>query len=84
MYDLLEESRPVKAFVVADNNDQQSLIELCGLVDTLGMECCGTLLLGEIKPNIEFFVGTGKAHEINQLAKESDAECIIFDFAIDN
>ncbi len=91
MIDLEEEQkRRVKAFLVGDSQArteetflENPLGELEGLVDTLGLETAGELTLKrhEIKP--VYGIGKGKAEEIAHLAKECEADCIIFDFNLE-
>ncbi len=57
--------------------------ELMGLVDTLGMECGATMVLTRIEPTPSYGIGTGKAQEIADKAKEIFADCIIFDWEIE-
>lgn len=53
------------------------------LVETLGMETAGTMVLSRIEPTPAYGIGTGKAQEIANRAKEIFADCIIFDWEID-
>ena len=85
-----EQKRRVKAFLVGDSQTkteetflENPLGELEGLVDTLGLETVQKLILKrhEIKP--VYGIGKGKAEEIAQLAKENEADCIIFDFELE-
>ena len=64
-------------FVVAP-----TLSELKGLVDTLGMETVGTLVLKNPRPHPRYGIGTGTAEAIAAQASEAQADCIIFDFEI--
>ena len=57
--------------------------ELEGLVQTLGMDIAGSLVLTRIEPTPAYGIGTGKAQEITDKAKELEADCIIFDWEID-
>src|SRR5574344_2045224 len=59
------------------------LAELKGLVSTLGMETVHTLTLVRLEPTPAYGMGKGKAAEIASLAKEVQADCIIFDFNIE-
>lgn len=82
MIEILEEqNRKVKAFLVGEPNN--NLSELKGLVDTLGMETVYALTLSRLEIQPAYGMGKGKAEEISSLAKEKDAECIIFDFELD-
>lgn len=73
-----EENTPVKAFLVGFEN----LSELKGLVKTLGMEVGGEILISKVKPNPQYYLGTGKTEEIIHKVEVLDCECIIFDFEI--
>ena len=81
-----EENTPVKAFLVGIQEKGQAfdfcLSELKGLVKTLGMEVCGEMVITNVKPNPQYFLGTGKTEEIVHQVKTLDGECIIFDFEI--
>ncbi len=80
----LEEEKKVRCFLVgAPNKLNQEPVELKGLVKTLGMEVAGILTLTRIEPTPAYGMGTGKAQEIVDRAKECYAECIIFDWTID-
>ncbi|MDE5897688.1 MAG: GTPase HflX [Treponemataceae bacterium] len=73
-----EECRKVRCLLVGRQDGRIS--ELCGLADTLGMERAGTVVLTRTDVQPAYGMGKGKAQEIASLAKESDADCIIFDF----
>ena len=81
-----EENTPVKAFLVGIQEKGQAfdfcLSELKGLVKTLGMEVCGEMVITNVKPNPQYFLGTGKTEEIIHQVETLDGECIIFDFEI--
>ncbi|MBP5156829.1 MAG: GTPase HflX [Treponema sp.] len=57
--------------------------ELEGLVSTLGMDLAGTICLTRIEPTPAYGIGSGKAQEIADRAKEQGADCIIFDWELD-
>ncbi len=79
-----EEEKKIKCFLVgAPNKDDAIPAELKGLVKTLGMEVAGMMVLARIEPTPVYGIGTGKAQEIVDSAKECFAECIIFDWTID-
>lgn len=63
--------------------DGRQLSELKGLVSTLGMETAGMLCLTRLEPTPAYGMGTGKAQEIADKAKELGADCIIFDWELD-
>jgi GTP-binding protein HflX len=46
------------------------------------MEVCGEMVITNVKPNPQYFLGTGKTEEIVHQVKTLDGECIIFDFEI--
>lgn len=76
-----EKNRRVRAFLVGEPGN--NLCELKGLTDTLGLETAGTLTLTRLEIQPAYGMGKGKAQEIVDLAKESEADCIIFDFNIE-
>lgn len=76
-----EKNRKVRAFLVGEPGN--NLCELKGLTDTLGLETAGTLTLTRLEIQPAYGMGKGKAKEIVDLAKESEADCIIFDFNIE-
>ena len=76
-----EKNRKVRAFLVGE--PRNNLCELKGLTDTLGLETAGTLTLTRLEIQPAYGMGKGKAQEIVDLAKESEADCIIFDFNIE-
>ena len=60
-----------------------NLQELKGLVLTLGMDVIQRFTLNRLEPHPAYGMGTGKAKEISDLAKEIEADCIIFDFNLE-
>ena len=76
-----EKNRKVRAFLVGEPGN--NLCELKGLTDTLGLETAGTLTLTHLEIQPAYGMGKGKAQEIVDLAKQSEADCIIFDFNIE-
>lgn len=76
-----EENLLPKAFLVGE--PENNLYELESLISTLNMEIVGKLTLVRLEIKPAFGMGAGKAHEIVELAKESEADCIIFDFTLD-
>lgn len=76
-----EKNRKVRAFLVSEPGN--NLCELKGLTDTLGLETAGTLTLTRLEIQPAYGMGKGKAQEIVDLAKKSEADCIIFDFNIE-
>lgn len=82
MIDLEEESKKkVKALLVGDPGNDLS--ELQGLVDTLGLETVEKVILTRLEIKPAYGMGSGKAKEIADLAKEAEADCIIFDFNLE-
>jgi GTP-binding protein HflX len=55
------------------------LAELDSLVDTLGIPVIDRLLVRVQEPNPRYFVGSGKAEEIFERAKQLEIDVIIFD-----
>lgn len=73
--------RAVQCFLVGA--PEVDLKELRALTDTLGMEVCGEIVLARLEMQPAYGMGSGRAKEIAASAKASEADCIIFDFAID-
>lgn len=61
------------------NEIENSLSELNRLIDTLGAQVVHSVIQKKDKPNPAIYVGTGKAEEIRQLAKEHECSIIAFD-----
>lgn len=81
-----EEERKVKCFLVGKpgkKEEDNKPYELIGLVETLGYETAGTLVLNRLEPAPVYGMGKGKAFEIADKAKEVFADCIIFDWDLD-
>ncbi len=82
MIELLEEEqRKTRCLLVG--NPLDNLLELKGLVFTLGMEVADSIVLNKIDIQPAFGMGTGKAAEICAHAKTIEADCIIFDYELD-
>ncbi len=63
-----------------DKEEAESHIEeLASLVDTMGTEVAGSLIVPLKKRSPKYFVGSGKADEVAVLAEDLEAELIIFD-----
>jgi GTP-binding protein HflX len=84
MKDTLYETqeKPKRAFLVGirdKHTEAESLQELAGLADTLGLEIIAqeTVYIRERHP--KFGMGTGKAAEIAEKAAALEADCLIFD-----
>ena len=60
-----------------------NLLELKGLVQTLGYEVIQRLTLTRLEIHPANGMGTGKAQEINELAHSIEDDCIIFDFNLE-
>ena len=82
MIDVEKEQNAVpRALLVGEpGNDLQ---ELKGLVLTLGMDVIQRLTLSRMEIQPAYGMGTGKAQEIAELAKQIQADCIIFDFNLE-
>jgi len=76
-----EATKVPRALLVGEpGNDLQ---ELKGLVLTLGMDIIQRLTLNRLEIHPAYGMGTGKAQEINELAHQIEADCIIFDFNLE-
>ena len=71
---------PRARLVGEPGNDLQ---ELKGLVQTLGMDIIQRLTLNRLEVHPAYGMGKGKAEEINELAHQIQADCIIFDFNLE-
>lgn len=80
----LENEKPLYAFLVgrAESKQEDNLEELTSLIDTAGFTPCGKIILKRNEPSPKFGIGSGKAKDIINDAKNLDAEFIIFDFEI--
>ena len=76
-----EENKIPRALLVGEPGND--LRELKGLVQTLGMDIVQRLTLSRMEVHPQYGIGTGKAKEIAELAKQLDVDCIIFDFNIE-
>jgi GTP-binding protein HflX len=56
-----------------------SLEELSLLADTAGLDIVGSETQKRDKPHQKTFIGSGKADEVKSLAREVDAQIILFD-----
>ena len=75
-----EQAIPRALLVGEPGNDLQ---ELKGLVLTLGMDVIQRLTLTRMEVHPAYGIGKGKAQEIAELAKQIEADCIIFDFNLE-
>lgn len=79
-----EEERKVRCLLVGNpNKDDREPDELKGLVDTLGMETAGVIVLARREPTPAYGMGTGTAQRIAEKAKELFADTIIFDWELE-
>ena len=76
-----EENAVPRALLVGEPGND--LRELKGLVQTLGMDIVQRLTLSRMEVHPAYGIGTGKAKEIAELAKQLNVDCIIFDFNIE-
>lgn len=58
---------------------REHLDELRELVRTLGFEIVGEAMTTIRVPNVKFYLGSGKAEEVCNAAKQANAELIVFD-----
>ena len=59
------------------------LTELEGLCHTLGLEVVRSVNLVRMEPSPAYGIGSGKAQELSALAKELNADAIIFDYILE-
>lgn len=63
-----------------DNWDiKDSLKELAQLAETAGVKVLGNVVQSRPKPDVTYFVGQGKAKELNLLRQSHEANVVIFD-----
>jgi len=65
-----------------ESEAESHLKELGSLAVTMGIPPVGSMMVKLRKPNSRYLIGTGKLTEISALAKEIDADLIIFDYAL--
>ncbi|MBR4865620.1 MAG: GTPase HflX, partial [Clostridia bacterium] len=68
-----------RVFDDEENSSEESLEELSALVDTAGGEVVASVLQNRGEPDVRCYIGEGKAREIAELAKNLEAELIVFD-----
>ena len=82
MIDVEKEEQAVpRALLVGEPGN--NLQELKNLVITLGMDVIQRLTLNRMEVHPAYGIGKGKAQEIAELAKQIEADCIIFDFNLE-
>jgi GTP-binding protein HflX len=87
MFDIKEKQKQVeRALLIGVYKDPEQkeefeslLAELDSLVDSLGIPVIDRLLVRVQEPNPRYFVGSGKAEEIFERAKQLEIDVIIFD-----
>ena len=82
LYEIKE--KPKKAFLVSiitgGKNDEANCRELQGLCITLGLEIISHEKIRVREKSPRFGMGSGKAEELSQKAKEAQADLLVFDF----
>ena len=68
-----------RVFDDEENSSEESLEELSALVDTAGGEVVASVLQNRGEPDVRCYIGEGKAREIAELARNLEAELIVFD-----
>jgi len=58
---------------------EASMIELALLAKTAGAQIAGSITQNKAKPDLKYFIGTGKLEELVQLVKQTGANLVIFD-----
>lgn len=76
-----EEEKKIRALLIGAPN--ADLSELEGLVKTLGHEIARSVVLNRLEVSPAYGMGKGKAEELAALAKEIEADVIIFDFELE-
>ena len=76
-----EENTKIKALLIG--SPDVPLTELEGLCKTLEIEVVRSVNLARITPSPAYGIGSGKAQELSALAKELNADAIIFDYILE-
>ena len=67
---------------VSPEEIHEHILELRELVSTMGVPVIGDITLSLRNPTPKYYLGSGKAREIADFAKEKDADCLIFDCSL--
>ena len=79
-----EQEKKIRCLLVgAPSKNDEPPVELEGLIQTLGYETAGIIVLARIEHTAAYGIGTGKAQEIADRARQIQADCIVFDYEID-
>ncbi|MDR2536569.1 MAG: GTPase HflX [Treponema sp.] len=80
LYETQEQPKRVFLVGIRDKRDQEeTLQELAGLADTLGLEIAAQEIIYIRERHPKFGMGTGKAEELAEKAIAAEADCLIFD-----
>ena len=69
----------VQEFAASAEEIEEHMLELAELVKTMGVPVIDDLTVRLRKPSSRYLMGSGKAQEITDMAKETEADCLIFD-----
>lgn len=69
----------VQEFAASAEEIEEHMLELAELVKTMGVPVIDDLTVRLRKPSSRYLMGSGKAQEITDMAKEKEADCLIFD-----
>ena len=58
---------------------KEHMYELHELVSTMGVPVVGDIIVALRQPQPKYYLGSGKAEDINERLKELEADCLIFD-----
>ncbi len=58
---------------------EASMVELALLAKTAGAQITGSITQNKAKPDLKYFIGTGKLEELIQIVKQTGANLVIFD-----
>ncbi len=79
-----EQEKKIRCLLVgAPSKNDEPPVELEGLIQTLGYETAGIIVLARIEHTAAYGIGTGKAQEIADRARQIQDDCIVFDYEID-
>jgi len=66
----------------SEESEREDLVELAMLVQSAGVDALATVTASRSAPHPKYFVGTGKAEEIAEVANQHQADVIIFNHAL--
>ena len=65
-----------------ENATDETMEELCALLETAGGICAGSVLQNRDAPDPRTFIGEGKTEQVKELVRNAGADLVIFDNAL--